>query len=45
MTNLLMFIPVVLTVVAGIYFLILYWKIDNIKDDIKEIKRKMEEKK
>jgi uncharacterized membrane protein len=42
MTGLLMYIPVILTVVAGIYFLILNWKIDSIKDDIKEIKRKIE---
>lgn len=42
MTGSLMYIPVILTVVAGIYFMILNWKIDNIEDDINEIKRKME---
>ena len=29
----------------GVYFLILYFKIDNIKDKVDEIKRKMGEKK
>lgn len=42
MTGLLTHIPLILTVVYGIYFLILSWKIDDIKNDIKEIKRKME---
>lgn len=32
-------------VMAGVYFTILFWKIDSIEDDVNEIKRKMEEEK
>lgn len=34
-----------MTALIGVLFMMLYFKIDNIEDDVNEIKRKMEDKK
>jgi hypothetical protein len=36
-------IPVFLTIVCGVYYLMLYFKMDKIESKVNEIKRKMEE--
>lgn len=45
MTRLVMWIAVLMTLVTGVYFLILYFKIDKIENEVNEIKRKKEEEK
>ena len=40
-----MAIVLTMSAMIGVFFMILYWKIDNIEDDVDEIKRKMEEEK
>jgi len=37
-------VPVLLSIVCGVYYLMLYFKMDKIEDKVNEIKRKMEEK-
>lgn len=43
MKSLIMLSTVLLTGACGLYFLVLYFKIDKIKDEVDEIKRKMVE--
>ena len=38
-------IVITMCVMIGVFFTILYWKIDNIEDDVNEIKRKKKEEK